>query len=250
MLGARNARIGHRRVRCTRSKKTSRREIVRTIAVALALAALAWTGRADAETINKPIPAPVVDTPDGLQTAVLAGGCFWGLQGMFQHVKGVTKVVAGYSGGTKETARYEIVGTERTGHAESVEITFDPKRISYGQLLRLYFAVAHDPTELDRQGPDVGPSYRSEIFFASPAQERIARAYVEQLARAKVFEAPIVTRIEPLRGFYPAEDYHQDFLVRHPTHPYIVVNDLPKIEALKRVFPEHYNEKAVTLTVR
>jgi len=169
---------------------------------------------------------------------------------MFQHVKGVTKVVAGYSGGTKETARYEIVGTERTGHAESVEITFDPKRISYGQLLRLYFAVAHDPTELDRQGPDVGPSYRSEIFFASPAQERIARAYVEQLARAKVFEAPIVTRIEPLRGFYPAEDYHQDFLVRHPTHPYIVVNDLPKIEALKRVFPEHYNEKAVTLTVR
>lgn len=223
---------------------------MRTIAVALALAALAWTGRADAETINKPIPAPVVDTPDGLQTAVLAGGCFWGLQGMFQHVKGVTKVVAGYSGGTKETARYEIVGTERTGHAESVEITFDPKRISYGQLLRLYFAVAHDPTELDRQGPDVGPSYRSEIFFASPAQERIARAYVEQLARAKVFEAPIVTRIEPLRGFYPAEDYHQDFLVRHPTHPYIVVNDLPKIEALKRVFPEHYNEKAVTLTVR
>src|SRR4051794_15256202 len=172
---------------------------IKTIAAALVLAACGMACRVGADAINKVIPAPALDTPaaaaSGLQTAVLAGGCFWGLQGMFEHAQGVTRVVAGYSGGAKATAHYEMVGTERTGHAEAVEITFDPKKISYGQLLRLYFAVAHDPTELDRQGPDSGPSYRSEIFFASPAQERIARAYVEQLTRGKVFVAPIVTRI-------------------------------------------------------
>jgi peptide-methionine (S)-S-oxide reductase len=162
----------------------------------------------------------------------------------------VTKVVAGYSGGTRETAHYEMVGTERTGHAESVEITFDPKRITYGQILRLYFAVAHDPTQLDRQGPDSGPSYRSEIFFNSPAQERIAKAYVEQLTKAKLFQSPIVTRIEPLKAFYPAEDYHQDFLIQHPDHPYIVRNDLPKVSALKRVYPELYRETPVMLSAR
>jgi peptide-methionine (S)-S-oxide reductase len=198
------------------------------------------------------IPAPAQDTPaaeaTGLQTAVLAGGCFWGLQGMFEHVQGVTKVVAGYSGGTKATAHYEMVGTERTGHAESVEITFDPKRISYGQLLRLYFAVAHDPTELDRQGPDSGPSYRSEIFFTSSTQERIAREYVAQLTKGNVFAEPIVTRIEPLKGFYPAEGYHQDFLIHNPTYPYIVRNDLPKIDALKRVYPELYRAAPVMLS--
>jgi peptide-methionine (S)-S-oxide reductase len=160
----------------------------------------------------------------------------------------VTKVVAGYSGGTRETAHYEMVGTERTGHAESVEITFDPKRISYGQLLRLYFAVAHDPTQLNRQGPDSGPSYRSEIFFTSPAQERIARAYVAQLTKANVFKAPIVTKIEPMKGFYPAEDYHQDFLIHNPNYPYIVLNDLPKIDALKRIYPELYRETPVMLS--
>src|SRR5947209_14328510 len=179
---------------------------IKNTAAALALAACGWACRVGADAINKPIPAPALDTPaaeaTGLQTAVLAGGCFWGLQGMFEHVNGVTKVVAGYSGGTRETAHYEMVGTERTGHAESVEITFDPKRISYGQLLRLYFAVAHDPTELNRQGPDSGPSYRSEIFYSSPAQERVARAYVAQLDKAKIFSRPIVTRIEPLKGFY------------------------------------------------
>jgi peptide-methionine (S)-S-oxide reductase len=204
-----------------------------------------------ADAVDKVIPAPALDTPAaeaaGPQTAVLAGGCFWGLQGMFEHVQGVTRVVAGYSGGSKATAHYQVVGTETTGHAESVEITFDPKRISYGQLLRLYFAVAHDPTELNRQGPDSGSSYRSEIFFSSPTQERVAKAYVEQLAKANVFGAQIVTRIEPLKGFYPAEDYHQDFLIHNPNYPYIVRNDLPKIAALKRVYPELYRDTPVML---
>src|SRR5258706_6683822 len=182
------------------------------VAIALATFGLGCGARADA--VNKAIPAPEIDTPaaeaTGPQVAVLAGGCFWGLQGMFEHVQGVTRVVAGYSGGDKATAHYQMVGTERTGHAESVEITFDPKQISYGQLLRLFFSVAHDPTELDRQGPDRGPSYRSEIFFGSPAQERIARAYVDQLAKAKVFASPIVTKIEPLKGFFAAGDYPRD----------------------------------------
>jgi peptide-methionine (S)-S-oxide reductase len=225
---------------------------IKTTVAALALAACGWACRVGADAVNKVIPAPVLDTPAaeaaGLQTAVLAGGCFWGLQGMFEHVQGVTKVVAGYSGGTAETARYEMVGTERTGHAESVEITFDPKKISYGQLLRLYFAVAHDPTELNRQGPDSGPSYRSEIFFSSPTQERIAKAYVDQLSLGKVFRSPIVTKIEPLKGFYPAEGYHQDFLIHNPTYPYIVRNDLPKIGALKRVYPELYRDTPVMLS--
>jgi peptide-methionine (S)-S-oxide reductase len=223
-------------------------KIKATVAV-LALVACGLACRAGADAVNKVIPAPAFDVPateaTRLQTAVLAGGCFWGMQGMFEHVQGVTKVVAGYSGGSKSTARYELVGTELTGHAESVQITFDPKRISYGQLLRLYFSVAHDPTELNRQGPDTGPSYRSEIFFASPAQERIARAYVEQLTKANVFKTPIVTKVEPLKGFYPAEGYHQDFLVKNPGHPYIVRNDLPKIEALKQVYPEVFRETPV-----
>jgi peptide-methionine (S)-S-oxide reductase len=218
---------------------------------ALALAACAWACQVGAREINKVIPAPAVDTPAaeaaGPQTAVLAGGCFWGLQGMFEHVQGVTKVVAGYSGGAKETAHYEMVGTETTGHAESVEITFDPKKISYGQLLRLYFSVAHDPTELNRQGPDSGPSYRSEIFFSTPSQERIARAYMDQLNQAKIFPQPIVTKIEPMKGFYPAEDYHQDFLIHNPTYPYIVRNDLPKIDALKKVYPDLYRPTPVAL---
>jgi peptide-methionine (S)-S-oxide reductase len=184
------------------------------------------------------------------QVAVFAGGCFWGLQGMFEHVRGVHKVVAGYSGGDKATAHYEMVGTETTGHAESVEITFDPKQVSYGQLLQLFFSVAHDPTQLNRQGPDSGPSYRSEIFFASPSQERVARAYVKQLTDAKVFTLPIVTRIEPLKAFYPAEDYHQDYLIHHPNQPYIMFNDLPKIEALKRVYPERYRADAAFSNVR
>ena len=218
--------------------------------IAVTILALGCGVRADES--RGQIPAAVLDTPaaeaTGRQVAVVAGGCFWGLQGMFQHVRGVTKVVAGYSGGSKATANYEMVSTETTGHAESVEITFDPKQISYGQLLRLFFSVAHDPTQLDRQGPDRGPSYRSEIFYGSPSQERVACAYVEQLGKANVFGRPIVTRIEPLKAFYPAEDYHQDYLIHNPTQPYIVYNDLPKIEALKRVYPELYRDKPVTLT--
>ena len=206
---------------------------------------------ANADTVNRAIPTPAIDTPAaaaaGPQVAVLAGGCFWGLQGMFEHVRGVTKVVAGYSGGERATAHYEMVGTETTGHAESVEITFDPKQVSYGQLLRLYFSVAHDPTQLNRQGPDSGPSYRSEIFFTSPTQERVARAYVAQLTKANVFKSPIVTRIESLKDFYPAEDYHQDYLIHHPGQPYIMFNDLPKIDALKRVYPQMYRPTPVAL---
>jgi peptide-methionine (S)-S-oxide reductase len=206
---------------------------------------------ANAEAVNKQLPTPLVDTPaveaTAPQVAVFAGGCFWGLQGMFEHVRGVSKVVAGYSGGDKATAHYEMVGTETTGHAESVEITFDPKQVSYGQLLRLFFSVAHDPTQLNRQGPDSGPSYRSEIFFGSPAQERIARAYVRQLTEAKVFPLPIVTKIEPLKAFYPAEDYHQDYLIHHPNQPYIIFNDIPKIEALKRTYPALYREQPAAL---
>lgn len=215
----------------------------------MALAFLLVGCQANAEAVNKQIPKPLVDTPaaeaSGREVAVFAGGCFWGMQGMFQHVRGVTRVVAGYSGGDESTAHYEMVSTERTGHAESVEITFDPRQISYGQLLQLFFSVAHDPTQLNRQGPDSGPSYRSEIFFASPAQERIARAYVRQLTDAKVFAQPIVTKIERLKAFYPAEDYHQDYLILHPREPYIVFNDLPKIAALKRTYPEMYREAAV-----
>jgi peptide-methionine (S)-S-oxide reductase len=219
---------------------------------ALVLASFGWACRAGgADAANRAIPAPAIDMPapekDGLETVVLAGGCFWGLEGMFQHVKGVTNVVSGYSGGTKETATYGMVSSERTGHAEAVEITFNPRQVSYGQLLQLYFSVAHDPTQLNRQGPDTGPSYRSEIFFASPAQERVAKAYIQQLTEEKVFKKPIVTKVGPLQAFYPAEAYHQDFLILHPRHPYIVAHDLPKIAALKRTFPQLYSEKPAAL---
>ena len=204
-----------------------------------------------AADLNKPIPAPRVDPANRARTAtaVLAGGCFWGLQGVFQHVKGVTRVVSGYSGGTKETATYKQVITETTGHAEAIEITYDPRVISYGRLLQIFFSVAHDPTEINRQGPDIGPSYRTAIFPTSPGQAATARAYIAQLNAAKLFPRPIATKIEPFKGFYWAEDYHQDFLVRNPTYPYIVYNDLPKIAALKRVWPRYWREKPVLLTV-
>src|SRR5579885_3016855 len=200
------------------------------------------------------IPAPAVDeqaASDGQatsETAVLAGGCFWGVQGVFQHVSGVTSAVSGYAGGEKKTAHYEMVGSGRTGHAESVRITFDPRKISYGRILQIYFSVAHDPTQLNRQGPDIGTQYRSAIFPANAEQARIAKAYIAELDRAKAFHAPIVTRIEPGREFYPAEDYHQDFLALHPHYPYIVFNDLPKIRNLKRLFPDLYREKPVLVS--
>ncbi len=226
------------------------------IGILALVAVLAGTGLyeyAQADSIDRAIAVAAQDAPKAgapaSETAVLAGGCFWGMQGVFEHVRGVTKVVAGYSGGAKATALYPLVGTETTGHAESVQITFDPRQVSFGEILRIYFSVAHDPTELDRQGPDSGSSYRSEIFFASAMQEKIARAYVTQLTAAHTFPSPIVTKIEKLSGFYAAEGYHQDFLIHNPTDPYIVYNDLPKIEALKRVFPAVYRDKPVMLTV-
>jgi peptide-methionine (S)-S-oxide reductase len=227
-----------------------RSKLLFTIAgAALVAGFIARSSHADA--LDKVIPAPAVDSPAApakhTEVAVLAGGCFWGMQGMFQHVDGVTKVVSGYSGGEKATATYDQVTTETTGHAEAVEITFDPTKVSYGELLRLYFSVAHDPTELNRQGPDSGPSYRSEIFFASPSQERVARTYIAQLQKAGVFDDPIVTKVEPLKAFYAAEGYHQDFLIHNPTHPYIVRNDLPKVAALKRLYPQMYRDKPVTV---
>lgn len=179
------------------------------------------------------------------ETAVLAGGCFWGVQGVFQHVKGVTSAVSGYTGGDQEHAIYEVVGTGATGHAESVKITYDPRQITFGKLLQIYFAVAHDPTELNYQGPDHGTQYRSTIFVRNDEQARIGKAYIAQLDAAHVFDAPIVTTIEPGKTFYPAEGYHQDFLTLHPDYPYIVYNDLPKIANLKTMFPDMYRDKPV-----
>jgi len=197
------------------------------------------------------IPAPALDETaapgGGLQTVVLAGGCFWGVQGVFEHTKGVTAAVSGYAGGPKEAAHYEMVGTGRTGHAESVSVTFDPKQISYGKILQIYFSVAHNPTELNRQGPDSGTQYRSAIFYANDEQKHVAEAYIAQLDKAQLFSRPIVTKLEPLSGFYPAEDYHQDYLVLHPNYPYIVFNDLPKVENLKRLFADAYRDTPVTV---
>jgi peptide-methionine (S)-S-oxide reductase len=185
------------------------------------------------------------------ETAVLAGGCFWGVQGVFQHVKGVSNAVSGYAGGEQRTASYDSVSRGGTGHAESVRITFDPRQISYARILQIYFSVAHDPTQLDRQGPDHGTQYRSAIFPLNADQAAVAKAYIAQLDQAHVFPAAIVTKIEPGRAFYPAEEYHQDFLFRNPTYPYIVYNDLPKIDDLKRMYPALYRaEPALTAAAR
>jgi peptide-methionine (S)-S-oxide reductase len=197
------------------------------------------------------IPSPTLDGPaanGGLQTAVLAGGCFWGVQAVYQHTKGVTRAVSGYAGGQKDSAHYDLVGTGRTGHAESVSVTFDPQQISYGKILQIYFSVAHNPTQLNRQGPDFGTQYRSAIFYADNEQKRIATAYIAQLEQAHAFAGPIVTKLEALSDFYPAEDYHQDFMTRNPTYPYIVYNDLPKVENLKRLFPSVYRAKPVLVS--
>jgi peptide-methionine (S)-S-oxide reductase len=196
------------------------------------------------------LPPPTLDATapsSGSENVVLAGGCFWGMQAVYEHTKGVTSAVSGYSGGSKETAHYEMVGTERTGHAESVSVTYDPRQISLGKILQIYFSVAHNPTELNYQGPDSGTSYRSAIFYANDEQKHVATAYIEQLDKAHAFSAPIVTKLEALKGFYPAEDYHQDFAVTHPTYPYIVFNDLPKVENLKRMFPDYYRDTPVTV---
>jgi peptide-methionine (S)-S-oxide reductase len=191
------------------------------------------------------IPAPAMDVPasDGIQTAVLSGGCFWGVQGVFQHTAGVVNAVSGYAGGSKATSQYEMVSTGTTGHAESVQIKYDPRKISYGKILQIFFSVAHDPTQLNRQGPDSGTQYRSAIFTASDEQKKVADAYIAQLNAAKVYRKPIVTKVGPLEGFYAAEAYHQDYLTLHPSQPYIAYNDIPKVENLKRLFAENYTEK-------
>lgn len=198
-----------------------------------------------AETRKEPIPAPVVDehtATSGSETAVLAGGCFWGVQTTFQRLKGVTATTAGYSGGTAATANYRDVSSETTQHAESVKVVFDPSRLSYGTLLRIFFSVVHDPTELNRQGPDVGTSYRSVIFYTTPEQEKIAKAYIAQLDEAHVFPKKIVTQVVPLDKFYNGEDYHQDYAEKNPNNPYIQICDVPKVEALKQQFPELFQE--------
>lgn len=190
-----------------------------------------------------PLPAPVVDIPatsPGRETAVFAGGCFWGMQSVYRHVKGVIDVSAGYSGGTAETATYRMVSSGRTGHAEAVEITYDPAQVSFGTLLQVYFSVAHDPTQLNRQGPDRGTQYRSAIFYTSADQQRVARAYIDQLDSARAFPRPIVTQVTPFEAYYIAEPHHQDYAERHPDDPYIVINDAPKVRALRKEFPALY----------
>jgi peptide-methionine (S)-S-oxide reductase len=220
--------------------------LVTLVVVAVGAAVFATVMRAgDAGVV---LPAAALDPAPataGSQTAVLAGGCFWGIQGVFQHVKGVTQVISGYAGGAKVNPTYEDVSTETTGHAETVKITYDPSQVSYGTLLRVFFSVGHDPTQLNRQGPDTGTSYRSNIFYTTDAQKTVADAYIAQLTKAAAFPKPIVTRVDKFTAFYPAEDYHQDFLILHPTYPYIVINDLPKIQNFKRLLPALYQETAV-----
>jgi peptide-methionine (S)-S-oxide reductase len=225
------------------------REIFLGSAILLILVMIVITmSRSNAATTSaSAIPNPTLDAPlattRGEQTAVLAGGCFWGVEAVFEHVKGVSRVESGYSGGSAATAQYETVSSGTTGHAESVRIAYDPSQITYGQLLKVFFAVAHDPTELNRQGPDTGTQYRSVIFYSNEEQKRIAQAYIEQLNQAKVFGRKMVTQVVPFQSFYEAEGYHQNYLVNHPTDPYIVYNDLPKLENLRKQLPELYKAK-------
>jgi len=217
-------------------------------ALSVAAALFAWQRGAHSAEGAMAIPVPSVDEPVGAshtETAVFAGGCFWGVQGVFQHVRGVKDAVSGYSGGSASTAQYETVSTGETGHAEAVQVTYDPTQVTYGRLLQIFFSAVHDPTELNRQGPDTGTQYRSALFPTNPMQVTVARAYLAQLGASHAFPAPIVTRIEDFKGFYPAEAYHQNFLTLNPTYPYIVVNDLPKVAALKRLNPELYRADPV-----
>jgi peptide-methionine (S)-S-oxide reductase len=218
---------------------------------ALAIAAFAVVPSRAAEDAVI-IPAPVADSQasGGIQTVVIAGGCFWGVQGVFQHTAGVVNAVSGYAGGNKSTADYHTVSTGTTGHAESVEIRYDPKKVSYGKILQIFFSVAHDPTQLNRQGPDSGTQYRSAIFTTNDEQKKIAEAYIAQLNAAKVYKAPIVTQVGSLEAFYPAEAYHQDYLTLHPNQPYIAYNDIPKVENLKKIFAENYIEKPTLVSAR
>ncbi len=228
--------------------KNDRRTLPALFAVALLAGMAALTGRSAAEPAVA-LPAPLLADAAGSEKAVLAGGCFWGVQAVFQHVKGVKQAMSGYAGGKKGTATYDQVSGGATGHAESVEVTFDPAIISYGTILQIYFSVAHNPTELDRQGPDSGTQYRSEIFTENDAQKTVAEAYVAQLGKAKVFAAPIVTQVEPLAGFYPAEAHHQNYATLNPDSPYIAFNDAPKVGNLSRLFPELYRPKPKLVAV-
>jgi peptide-methionine (S)-S-oxide reductase len=220
------------------------RHILRIAAIMAGIAAPAVAAERDAVVLPAAVYDPAPDAA-GLQTIVLAGGCFWGVQGVYEHVKGVQQAVSGYAGGEPSTAQYETVSTGKTGHAESVEVIFDPKQISYGEILRIFFSVAHDPTQLNRQGPDTGTQYRSAIFYSDAAQQKIAEAYIVQLQKTGAFHSKIVTRVDPLQGFYPAEAYHQDYLIRNPDQPYIVYNDLPKIANLHVLFAQDYRDQPV-----
>ena len=234
----------------------SRSQFSRFSLYAAAIGALAITAFVVAPSLAAEdaviIPAPAVDVTasDGLQTVVVAGGCFWGVQGVFQHTAGVVNAVSGYAGGSKNTADYSTVSTGTTGHAESVEVKYDPKKISYGKILQIFFSVAHDPTQLNRQGPDSGTQYRSAIFTTNDEQKKVTEAYIAQLNAAKVYKKPIVTKVGPLEGFFPAETYHQDYLTLHPNQPYIAYNDIPKVENLKKIFAENYTEKPTLVSAR
>lgn len=219
---------------------TLSRYLVGSLSIILLTAALA--GRASQTRIPDPAADTSISMAKGKQTAVFAGGCFWGVEAVFEHLKGVSAVVSGYSGGNEATANYELVSAGESEHAEAVEITYDPSQISYGQLLKIYFAVAHDPTELNRQGPDEGTQYRSAIFFTNDEQKQVASAYIQQLNQAQVFSNPIVTQLVPLTAFYAAEDYHQDFVARNPNYPYVVAHDLPKLSQLREQFPDLYKK--------
>jgi peptide-methionine (S)-S-oxide reductase len=223
------------------------------VAILIGVAGVLWSAQGPAAASAIPLPDPVVDqqlASDEPQVAVLAGGCFWGVQAVFQHTNGVQLALSGYSGGMKTGPSYEEVTTGRTGHAESVQIKYNPREISYGQILKIFFSVVHDPTQLDRQGPDVGTHYRSAIFYSNDEQKKIAEAYIAQLGQAGVFKAPIVTKVGPLVAFYPAEAYHQDYAIKHPTQPYIAIHDLPKVDNLKRIFPDMYRPNPVTVAAR
>jgi peptide-methionine (S)-S-oxide reductase len=227
------------------------RNVLSGVAALLLTAGLVaqWPSHAGERAVT--LAAPGLDNPKAAgptQTVVLSGGCFWGVQGVYEHLRGVRRVVAGYAGGARDTAHYEMVGLGNTGHAESVQISFDPAEVSLGEILRVFFSVAHDPTQLNGQGPDIGKQYRSEIFYSDEKQKQIAEAYITQLTQSHAFARPIVTRVDSLPGFYPAEDYHQDFLIHHPSYPYIVYNDLPKIENLKRLYPDDYLTQPVMVS--
>jgi peptide-methionine (S)-S-oxide reductase len=239
----------HQAIRVAPAPVDVRRRLLMAALPCLGIAA-AWRALpASAAEVATVIPAPSEDLSPAAgakeATAVFAGGCFWGVQAVYQHVKGVRNAVSGYAGGEAKTAKYDEVGGGRTGHAEAVQITYDPSQVSYGALLQIFFSVAHNPTELNRQGPDTGPQYRSTVFPVDAEQKRVAEQYIAQLDQAKLFRAKIATTIESGKVFYPAEDYHQDFLARHPSHPYIVVNDQPKIEQLKQVFPTRFQPTPV-----